>query len=725
MAEITTILQEFFDKLMQKIEGGAITTEEATRRFNDYGKSIGAATEKLSPFIVKIKEANDDLREFVNLKLSDEFHKWLEKGQKSFEGFKGTLGDGSLSAGQFAEKVGSLALALSSNKFANTLFGGVPQQFSVMGESAKVLQAQLANLPGVAALGEKGRKWLELADAGRNMERGMLMSAAATGQLSNMFDNMGRGLKNLPNAVAMFNQQTQQIGDITGQSSAQVAMMYREFLRIPGVLTEVDKQTTIAGQGMHLLTAEFALASGTGQTNEQVMKETSFAVQNLGLSAEKSLMFIAEMRDASEKTGIPLEKMTDLAQNAAGAFALWGDNTAGTISMIEKLGPGLRNAGATLEQTQRILGDTTNAMAKMTTAQRAFLSSQTGGPGGLQGAFEIELLLKQGKSAEVMSKLKENMMQKLGGPLVTLEQAAGGGEAAMQFQKQRAFMMSPAMGGMAKDERSADMLLEAMAKGGEMPKLEDAMVRGNENLKTAIDQGTQIQKRMRDESIKASNFLQAIVASNAQAAAQYQRMAIGEGNTVVANRFDNEEKEAATNTRFNPLTGNVVSAHAARIAGPNFAYDQAKNGGLEMLENVKSGIGSLAGGYGDLKKSMGLKKDAFADAKSPEGKGGSAFPDIANQSSNAFGNIGNFGVEGQIINPNTRVARELDTYQKSKGQAMFGSDSQASPKQQDVFVTTVCSVCTKKIATSEAQKAVDMAFHKEHQQNKDSLYHPQ
>ena len=726
-----TQLQEIFEKLFKAVESGNLTLEKAKESFGNMAKAVGASKEKIAEFTTKLNDAKDSLKEFINFKFSDALHRHLEDGAAGFKKFKAGLGDGALDLDRFALKWGSLTVALSRNPILAKYFGNLPAQFTEMGSHVSSLQAQLAALPGLPAPDDRTKKLLELADADRNVERNMLMTAAATGQLSASFDKMGTGLKGLPASVAMFNKQTQTIGDVTGTSSQQVSKLMVEFMKIPGALSEVNAQTTIAGRGMHQLTAQMAIAAGTGKTNEQVLKETAFAVTNLGLSAEKSLTFIAELRDASEKTGMPMEKITELAQGAAGAFAAWGDNTAGTISMIEKLGPNLRNAGATLEQTQRIIGDATGAMAKMTTAQRAFLSSQTGGPGGLQGAFQIELLMKQGKTGEVMDKLRQNMLEKLG-PLVSMEQAGSSSDAAMQYQKQRMFMMSPAMGGMAKDERSADMLLEAMSKGGEMPKLEEATKRGSDNLEKAVNQGTVIQDRMRNELVVHSNYLQAIAGANSQTAGQLVRRFAGNENVGVQNRFKDLEKEAARETRYNPLTGDVMTASGKPVVSPDDIFGDMKAKTGKLAERGKS-FAKLAIGL-DINEALGLPTDAFGDVAGGEpATRNKALKDVASKGTktSAFGDI---DMERATRSPENalRYQNQMNARRNAFGADAFLDQTKpteaAAGKQSmttNVAVTTVCSECTKKIATTEAKKAVDMALHQQHQHNKDSIYHPQ
>ena len=171
------------------------------------------------------------------------------------------------------------------------------------------------------------------------------------------------------------------------------------------------------------------------------------------------------IQGATEETGIPINKMRSFIKEASKDFAMLGDNSDGVINIMARMGPALIKTGASTAQTTAIMKDMISGLNGMATGAKAFLSSSTGGPGGLMGAFQIDEMLEKGQTAEVFEKVRANMMSRLGGPIVTRAQAAQDPAAAAQYQKQLMFMQSPAMGGMAKDERSAARLLKAMSEG--------------------------------------------------------------------------------------------------------------------------------------------------------------------------------------------------------------------------------------------------------------------
>ena len=69
----------------------------------------------------------------------------------------------------------------------------------------------------------------------------------------------------------------------------------------------------------------------------------------------------------------------------------------------------LQNTGMTGQHAMEVVKGMTDSIAGMSVAQKAFLSSQTGGPGGLMGAFQIEKDLREGKIDKVFDKVRQTM----------------------------------------------------------------------------------------------------------------------------------------------------------------------------------------------------------------------------------------------------------------------------------------------------------------------------
>ena len=118
----------------------------------------------------------------------------------------------------------------------------------------------------------------------------------------------------------------------------------------------------------------------------------------------------------------------------------------------------------------------------MDIAQQAFLSGMTGGVGGLQGAFEIDIMLAEGKVDEVAGKVESAMRKMFGGELVTREEAAGSQAAAAQMLKQ-VQMLTTGPFKVAETRRQAYAIIEKMRAGDlttvdlKLPEGEDAMMK--------------------------------------------------------------------------------------------------------------------------------------------------------------------------------------------------------------------------------------------------------
>ena len=126
---------------------------------------------------------------------------------------------------------------------------------------------------------------------------------------------------------------------------------------------------------------------------------------------------------------------------------------------------GFQDTGLSAKQAAELIGDMTSGIAKMDMAEKGFLSSQTGGAGGLRGAFEIEGLLREGKTDEVMKKIEENIKKNFGGKIFSLKDAQESDYGASQFMMQRELLKSGSFGIKPQNDAQATRILEAMSNG--------------------------------------------------------------------------------------------------------------------------------------------------------------------------------------------------------------------------------------------------------------------
>lgn len=681
----------------------------------DVSRKFRQSTDETSRFRTELQSVVQDLKNTVEFlantaTASDTLQKYLQAGSNLLDNVKRKMGESATSTEAFAAK-----MALISPAFMKMT--SMPSQFEDIGKAAKATQMQFTeiidkNPAAFKALGaafkaafnyegtvEDIRRFAQYTDATRNMEKGLLMSAAASGNLANMMRNLGaaadgsidpkRLREGLEQAGMKYNQMTTTIANATGLSGEAAADFANKVMLIPNALKNVNDTTMIAGQQMSLITGAIRVAQGTAQDYDTVLKDLGFAFEELGMKGERSLEFITRMQQAADATGLPLDKMREFVKGTSQEFAMLGDNTDGVIDIIGRMGPALTRTGASTSQTMKIVKDMVDGLNGMTTGSKAFLSASTGGPGGLRGAFQIDQMLAEGKTTEVMEKLRKNMTSKLGS-IVTREQAGQSDVAAAQYQKQLMFMQSPAMGGMAKDERSAARLLEAMRTGdnGKLAEgLGAATAEGKENmLRQAMEQGHKIQNVGNSWLESISNKVGELAGVQGLAANKVMQETTGVGSERFKTIDRQNQKIEASQFKSNPLTGT------------------GENGKVNVNRYAQTLANSIKA------SPTNALSEFFTGAERPGMKPATSGAD--------------YGRPGGLVPPLSPGQRAAQTVARTEAQtnadaqSRTGQPATKQPMQKvDVAVTTVCSSCQRKVAAQEAQKVYDHVHENTQRQN--------
>jgi hypothetical protein len=577
----------------------------------------------------------------------------------------------------------------------------IPKTFEVIGDAAdntsakinesfmamvKLIDPELTKTKTVQYLASLSA----YADASKRFEMGLVMSAAATGQLADVIGTTGQNIDSLALRSEAFSDMTVTIGNASGYSAGQVAKYAKELMSIPGALVDADKPGLVAGERIHFLDAAMKVATGTGQTFEQVMEDMTFSFENMGVKGQPALEFSARMQNASQALGMPLKFVKQYTEDAASAFSLYAEDTKAAadmsqsaINIMGRIGPALQSSGLGPKAITDVVKGVTDGISRMDTAQKAFLSSQTGGAGGLQGAFQIDQMLAEGKIDEVFDKVKQNMTQKLGGPIVTRKEAASSPEAAAQFQKQIMFMMSPAMGGMAKDQASAVKLLEAMASGkGEMPQgLQDK----DKALHDVMERGSKLQERGNNTLVRIANASERMATLQAITSYEKSRQIGGSENSGFQSNLMRMRGQAAEAAKIDPLLGRGLDGGRSV---------------KEVISNVKP--------MDSLKENI---DSAFEYIKSA----GRSISDEARGYVNPVpGAPGISPATRNTLNTDQLVARTIENNDKSDKNKFVRNTSQ---DKVNVAVTTVCVMCQRKIAADEAEKVIAHNHDKSIRQN--------
>jgi hypothetical protein len=274
-----------------------------------------------------------------------------------------------------------------------------------------------------------------------------------------------------------------------------------------------------ATDSIQLLDAAMKIAQGTGQDFKDVVNQLNTTFRDFGTIGEEPLQIIARISDASQNLRMPLDLVKSYVTGASSSFKMFGQNAQGAINILERFTPALAESGAGPEMIKDLVSGVTEGIRSMGIAEKAFLSAQTGGAKGLQGSYQIDLALKQGKVDEVYQKVEQNLRKQFGGRIVTLEEAAKDSRAAGQFTKQIQMLKSPALGGIAKSDAEAERLLDVFSKV-KKPGEKVSIKTPEESFKAAMSVGDKLQERQYNVLTQINNIsersaqLQAIIAFN-------------------------------------------------------------------------------------------------------------------------------------------------------------------------------------------------------------------
>jgi hypothetical protein len=312
------------------------------------------------------------------------------------------------------------------------------------------------------------------ADQAVRLENAVIQLSARTGSLSDLQRVAGANFENINAVVEQQNKIIQSAADTFQLTSAQVANYYTELGQIPGAINAVIPGSGKLGDNVSSLNAAMLLAKGSGRDFTSIVNDMKVGFENYNLTTEESLQFTARMTELSTKFKIPLEDVNRSLVNISNSFGIFGKEAEGAARLYNNYLGALQNTGISGPQAVKIVESMTQNLSSLGIAQKAFLSAQTGGPGGLLGGFQIEEQLKSGKIDEVFERVRTTLSKQFG-KIVTLEEGAQSQAAAQQLEKQVLLLTQGPLGQLVKSPQEAYRVLEAFRakdEGGPAPALD-------------------------------------------------------------------------------------------------------------------------------------------------------------------------------------------------------------------------------------------------------------
>jgi hypothetical protein len=476
-------------------------------------------------------------------------------------------------------------------------FGNFENALKAIGKSAPELAQKLAGMGRDAAL-----SYLNQADQAAKLDAGIIKLAASTGNLFNLYNNTDN-LQNLSDVSALYAKNLNDVAGATGLNIKQITDYTNALGNLPGLIgttTNAGEENEKQMQKLEVVT-KLAASAGIGASEAANILKSSY--ENLGnaqgkLSDEnqKGIELFAAAIESANKLGVRFSDTENFLLKTADTFKFMGDNTAAATRTLATFTDALRETGLTGKQSMEVVQGMIQSTKELTTGTKAFLSLRSGGPGGLQGAFRIDRLIREGKTDEVIQMMIKSLRQQIGGRIVSQDEADRSPQLAAQFFRQRELLKSGAFGGLAKDDATATKLLDALSRGN-LTAAKTAISTGESAVKNAVDKGTDIQ-RLQYNSLKSINTAVDLIASKVGINANQQlKESLGTGKfgsetAQELNKLADQRSQAAAEFKF-------LESKAPPKENTNRNIDR------QAAQLFVSGTGMTGKGIADLTKELG------------------------------------------------------------------------------------------------------------------------
>lgn len=479
------------------ITNTATSIKEGTEAVNDFGaalENLESPFAKISEIFDKVNQRGDELKKILTSSGSA-----LEKLQSIAVNYPQIMAAVSLATQEASKAFGQLKNDLTDVTGFETYqarHAQIKGAIIKLGEDnaagiAKAMGSESADKLKDAAdkagmsIKAFALNTLDASDNQKLFNETLFKTAATTGQL----DVLEKQIKNygsLDAVGAQYIEKLKQIQLNTGLTTNESEKYFNQIMKIPGALDLVATTTatgsnTTKGFGEALIT----LSQGAGVPIDKLVAQTqelrdSFNLITTGPGSEgagdKVLTFLASTAKAANQLGLDSQSLRSHITSLAGSFKLYGDVSQDLVKNMYQVTKGLEATGLSAKSSAELAQGYIENFKNLTLAQKAYLSAQSGGPGGLQGAFDIDALLREGKFNEVAKKVKETLKSQMGGELISVQEARQSPEAAAQFAKQITLLQQGPLGGFAKSSDAAERLLEGMKAEdeGKVGALEDS-----------------------------------------------------------------------------------------------------------------------------------------------------------------------------------------------------------------------------------------------------------
>lgn len=415
--------------------------------------------------------------------------------------FEGLGGINSSGLNTFTGQVNDLFSILSSKGTAPELVASaaIKMKNSLLSMGAPTNDVNKAFGSGVEVLTAYARHFLNSADNALRLQNAVIGLAGRTGELNEVFRLSGPNLNNINALLEKHSKIMSDAAMATGAPIKQVEAYYGQLGTIPGALSSIVGSSGNADKSLSMLTATMKVAAGTGRSVEEVTQDMRTAFRDYGITGESAIKFSTRISEVTNNLGIELDVVKAALTDTANTFKMFAGTqeqaarmSEGFAKTLNSYSQALMSTGMNGNQAVDVIQNMTKQIGNLSIAQKSFLSSQTGGPGGLMGAFQIDKMMREGKVDEVFEKVRQQMMKQFG-TLVTVDEAAKSPAAAAQMTRQMQMLKQGPLGQFARNDVEAERILEGFKARNEGRVSEKGL--SDKIVQESMDKGTSIQEK--------------------------------------------------------------------------------------------------------------------------------------------------------------------------------------------------------------------------------------
>ena len=444
---------------------------------------------------------------------------------------------------QFKELGDILKAGPGTQMAANAIEAIIGKMGSLGASSATVAKVQQELKTGVMTT---AAAFFTSADNITRLQYSMMQMTTAGSGMQTLLDAVGSDFQNLDKVTEAYTNTLNKVtASLGGSKKAQetAALYMAQINKMPGGLNILTKSTEIAGKQTDLLTASINIAAISGRKEEEVLEDINKVLQGYKSALDDSndaagaaATLTARMATIAGTLHANIQDVRGALMESTDAFKMFvmdgasaADMTKGMADAMENYTSSLEAVGVPAANAIEMFKNYTGVMKNMNLGQQAFLSTMSGGAGGLRGAFQIQDKIARG-DFEGLRRDAEATIKKLTGPIVSREQAMKSEQAAATYTRQIQILQQGPLGSMAKTMPEAEALLKAMQEGKKMPAATTEKSPENK-MQDAMKAGQKIQQDSYTELTKINTSLNTLVLQAGLANKKTTRDVLGTGNT--------------------------------------------------------------------------------------------------------------------------------------------------------------------------------------------------